>query len=96
MGRPDPTRSIRPMALMGRVLKWCRYPWVGPQNQWGPIGGPVCSLSTAYRAWITFQLRMLAMAVSLGSSIIAPAESTLENHFGVGHEVAVLCISLYM
>lgn len=52
--------------------------------------------STKFKAWITFQLSMLAMAASLGSSIMAPAELTLEKRFQVSHEVVVLCISLYM
>jgi hypothetical protein len=52
--------------------------------------------SKIYRAWITLQLAMLAMAASLGSSIIAPAESVIEDYFEISHEVAVLTISLYM
>lgn len=35
---------------------------------------------------MTFQLGILAVAVSLGSGIIAPAESTLQDLFGISHE----------
>lgn len=51
---------------------------------------------TPYKAWITVQLGMLAMAASVGSSIMAPTEPTLEEVFNISHEVSVLCISLYM
>lgn len=51
---------------------------------------------TPYKAWITFQLGMLAMAASVGSSIMAPTEPTLQKVFGISHEVSVLSISLYM
>lgn len=49
-----------------------------------------------HKAWITFQLGMLALAASLGSSIIAPAERAISEEFGVSQEVAVLSISLYV
>lgn len=52
--------------------------------------------STGYKSWITFQLGMLALAASLGSSIIAPAENAISAYTGVSHEVAVLSISLYV
>ncbi len=52
--------------------------------------------STAYKSWLTFQLGMLALAASMGSSIIAPAERTIAKYTGVSSEVAVLSISLYM
>lgn len=52
--------------------------------------------STAYKSWITFQLGMLALAASLGSSIIAPADATIAAYVGVSTEVAVLNISLFM
>ena len=52
--------------------------------------------STKYRAFITLQLGLIAMAASVGSSIMAPTEPTLQRVFHVGHEVSVLCISLYM
>lgn len=52
--------------------------------------------SNGYKSWITFQLGMLALAASLGSSIIAPAENAISAYTGVSHEVAVLSISLYV
>lgn len=52
--------------------------------------------STAYKSWITFQLGMLALAASLGTSIISPAENAIAEYAGVSSEVAVLAISLYM
>ena len=52
--------------------------------------------STSYKTWITFQLGMLALAASLGSSIIAPAEDAISKYTGVSKEVTVLSISLYM
>jgi hypothetical protein len=52
--------------------------------------------STKYKCWITFQLGMLALSASLGSSIISPAGSTIAAYVGVSEEVTVLSISLYM
>ena len=52
--------------------------------------------STAYKSWITFQLGMLALAASLGSSIISPAEDTIAKYVGISTEVAVLSVSLYI
>jgi hypothetical protein len=49
-----------------------------------------------YKSWITFQLGMLALAASLGSSIIAPGENAIAQYVGVSKEVTVLSISLYM
>ena len=51
---------------------------------------------TGYKCWITFQLGMLALAASLGSSIISPAETAIAPYVGVSREVTVLCISLYV
>jgi hypothetical protein len=48
------------------------------------------------KAWITFQLGMIAMSASLGSSIIAPGQNAFAEEVGVGAEVAVLSVSLYM
>lgn len=45
---------------------------------------------------LTFLLGMLALAGSLGSSIIAPAQQAIANEFNVDEQVAVLCISLYV
>ncbi|KAF2084204.1 MFS general substrate transporter [Saccharata proteae CBS 121410] len=52
--------------------------------------------SWAYKCWITFQLGMLALAASLGSSIISPAEANIAAYTGVSREVSVLSISLYI
>jgi hypothetical protein len=52
--------------------------------------------STRYKCWITFQLGMLALAASLGSSIISPAETAIATYVGVSREVTVLTISLYV
>jgi hypothetical protein len=49
-----------------------------------------------YKFWITFQLGMLALCGSLGSSIISPAEQVIAEYVGVSSEVTVLMISLYM
>ena len=52
--------------------------------------------SRPYKAWITFQLGMLALAGSLASSIIAPAQQEISTYSGVSYEVTVLAISLYI
>lgn len=52
--------------------------------------------SSMYKSWITVQLGLLALAASLGSSIISPAEPTIAAYVGVSNEVTVLCISLYI
>ncbi|KAK5112252.1 hypothetical protein LTR62_004413 [Meristemomyces frigidus] len=52
--------------------------------------------STMYKAFITWQLGMLALAASLGSSIIAPAEPTIATYTGVSQETMVLAVSLYV
>jgi hypothetical protein len=52
--------------------------------------------STKYKCWITFQLGMLALAASLGSSIISPAGPAIATYIGVSREVTVLSISLYV
>ena len=52
--------------------------------------------SNGYKSWLTFQLGMLALAASLGSSIIAPAEDAISIYTGVSREVTVLCISFYI
>lgn len=61
----------------------------------GEKGNPK-NWSTKYKSWITFQLGMLALAASLGSSIISPAETTIATYVGVSDEAAVLCVSLYI
>ncbi|KAH0265281.1 MFS general substrate transporter, partial [Aureobasidium melanogenum] len=52
--------------------------------------------SSGYKAFITFILGMLALAASLGSSIISPAEQQIAQYTGISGEVAVLVISLYI
>ncbi|KAJ9632057.1 hypothetical protein H2203_000458 [Taxawa tesnikishii (nom. ined.)] len=52
--------------------------------------------STGYKSWITFQLGMLALSASLGSSIISPAEEAISQYTHISTEVAVLSISLYI
>ena len=52
--------------------------------------------SNAYKSWITFQLGMLALSASLGSSIISPAEEAIATYTGVSAEATVLVISLYI
>ena len=52
--------------------------------------------STLYKSWITFQLGMLAMSVSLGSSIISPAEDSIIRYTHISSEVAVMPVSLFI
>lgn len=52
--------------------------------------------SFAFKGWITFQLGMLALAASLGSSIIAPAETAISSYMHISEEVSVLAIALYV
>ena len=52
--------------------------------------------STSYKSWITFQLGMLALSASLGSSIISPAEDAIMAYTNVSSEVVVLSVSLYI
>jgi hypothetical protein len=70
---------------VSNVVKWGRDDPDNPRN-W----------ALGYKIWITFQLGMLAMCGSLGSSIIAPAEEVIAEYVGVSSEVTVLMISLYM
>lgn len=67
------------------IVKWDRDDPLNPQN-W-----PV-----RYKWWVTFQLGMLALAGSLGSSIITPADSIIANYVGVSSEVSVLDVTLYL
>ena len=52
--------------------------------------------SVTYKCWITFQLGMLALAASLGSSITSPAGDAIAAYLGVSSEVSVLSVSLYV
>ncbi|KAK6435623.1 hypothetical protein LTR95_008189 [Oleoguttula sp. CCFEE 5521] len=49
-----------------------------------------------YKVWVTVQLGMLALAASMGSSIIAPAEPAIAAEFLISAEVTVLTVSLYV
>ncbi|KAM3075407.1 hypothetical protein ACMFMF_006080 [Clarireedia jacksonii] len=65
--------------------------WDGPDDKMNPR-----NWSTLYKSFITFLLGMLAFSASLGSSIISPADRTIASYVGVGSEVSVLSVSLYM
>ena len=65
--------------------------WDGPDDQENPR-----NWTTLYKSWLTFQLSMLALAASMGSSINSPADDTIAQYVGVSREVAVLGISLYV
>jgi hypothetical protein len=67
------------------LVKWDQLDPLNPQN-W----------SVKYKWWVTFQLGMLALAGSLGSSITTPADDTIAKYTGVSDEVAVLDVSLYL
>jgi hypothetical protein len=67
------------------LVKWAPNDPVNPQN-W-----PV-----RYKWWVTFQLGMLALVGSLGSSITTPADDVIASYIGVSGEVAVLNLSLYV
>ncbi|KAJ6104524.1 hypothetical protein N7523_010844 [Penicillium sp. IBT 18751x] len=67
------------------LVKWDLDDPLNPQN-W-----PV-----RYKWWVTFQLGMLALAGSLGSSIMTPADSIIAKYVGVSSEVSVLDVSLYL
>ncbi|KAL8825922.1 MAG: hypothetical protein Q9170_007604 [Blastenia crenularia] len=51
---------------------------------------------TAYKGWLTLQLGMLALAASLGSSIISPAENVIAKYTHTSPEVSTLSLSLYV
>lgn len=67
------------------LVTWDDHDPENPQN-----------FSTAYKCWITFQLGLLALSASMGSSIISPAESSLKAYLHIGSEVSILPVSLYM
>jgi hypothetical protein len=54
------------------------------------------NFSGRYKAYLTFQMGMLALASSLGSSIIAPGQSAIAAYVSVSQEVAVLAVALYV
>jgi hypothetical protein len=67
------------------LVKWDPNDPLNPQN-W----------IVAFKWWVTFQLGMLALVGSLGSSITTPAEDIIAGYVGVSREVAVLDITLYL
>jgi hypothetical protein len=52
--------------------------------------------SVKFKVWCTFQLSLLAVAASLGSSIITPGTAAITEYTGISSELSVLSISLYM
>lgn len=84
---PQPPASSPPSADIEDqfLVKW------DPDEKANPF-----NYSSGYKAWVTFQLGMLALAASLGSSIISPAGPAISQEFGVSEEVAVLNVSLYV
>lgn len=54
------------------------------------------NFSSYYKAWLTFQMSMICLAGSLGSSIMAPAESVIATYLKVNHEITVLSVSLFV
>ena len=52
--------------------------------------------SNPYKSWITFQLGMLALSASLGSSITSPAEDAIMAYTHISSELAVLPVSFYI
>ena len=79
---PDENESVHDTAFL---VKWEEHDPGNPKN-W----------SSSYKAFITFVLGMLALAGSLGSSIISPAEQAISDEFHVSTEVTILMISLYV
>ena len=49
-----------------------------------------------FKAWLTFEMGMLALAGSLGSSIIAPAEATIAEDLNISIEATVLTVALFV
>lgn len=54
------------------------------------------NFSTIHKAMITLQLGFMALAGSVGSSIIAPAEPVISTYLGVSQETTVLVVALYV
>ncbi|PWY89238.1 MFS general substrate transporter [Aspergillus heteromorphus CBS 117.55] len=81
----DEEKAGRPSGPDPNLVTWDKNDPENPHN-----------FSTAYKCWITFQLGMLALSASLGSSIISPAETALEEYLGMSTEVAILSVSLYI
>ncbi|OKL58166.1 hypothetical protein UA08_06409 [Talaromyces atroroseus] len=54
------------------------------------------NFKTSYKVFLTFQMSMLALSGSLGSSIVSPGQSKIESQLNVGAEVATLTLSLFV
>lgn len=67
------------------LVRWDQADPMNPQN-W----------PDRYKWWVTFQLGMLALAGSLGSSIMTPADHLIAQYVGVSQEVSVLDVALYL
>ncbi|KAI9927494.1 hypothetical protein ASPWEDRAFT_119309 [Aspergillus wentii DTO 134E9] len=78
-------RQVAPESSDQHVVGWEDNDPENPHN-----------FSTAYKCWITFQLGMLALSASLGSSIISPAQTPLKQYLHIGSEVSILPVSLYI
>jgi hypothetical protein len=82
---PRKNEKRRPAHDPVYLVKWDKNDTLNPRN-W-PVG---------YKCWVTFQLGMLALAGSLGTSITTPADDTIAEYVGVSNEVAVLDVSIYL
>lgn len=80
---PAPTAGTAPRDP--NIVKWDEKDPENPRN-W----------PTVKKALITVQLGMLAMAASLGSSIISPASDELAAEFGLSPVASVLTVSLFV
>lgn len=65
--------------------------------QWddGELANPF-NWTPGYKSWLTFQLSLIALAASVGSSIISPANAAIAAEFSISEELAVLNVSLYV
>lgn len=79
-----PQAGGQPDEKQAFLVKWDENEAANPRNY-----------SARRKGFITFQLGMLALAASLGSSIISPAEPEIAAYIGVSEEVTVLAVSLY-
>ncbi|KAL4963470.1 MFS transporter [Aspergillus stella-maris] len=86
VGAPPAAREKQPVEHDPDFLvKWDTDDPLNPQN-W----------PDRYKWWVTFQLGMLALAGSLGSSIMTPADRIIAQYVGVSQEVSVLDVALYL
>ena len=54
------------------------------------------NFSSKRKAFLTFQMSMLALVGALGSSILSPGQSAIAEYTHISQEVAVLATSLYV